>query len=99
MAQSKYDEIVEYYNKQKQLRMNNKEQFLIELEQKFDNSSWEDVMVVVNEAINTHISDPVVESIIQYVHETNRISFKQWKVLRYHINLCNKKNKKYKYGN
>ena len=79
--------------------MMNKEQFLIELEQTFDNSSWEDIMLVVKEADSMNVSDPVVESIIEYVAETNRISFKQWKVLRYHINLCNKKNKKYKYGN
>ena len=102
MAQTDYDRLVEIFNKhkiKKEQEMKNKEQFLIELEHKFDNSSWEDIMIVVNEAINTNISDPVVESIIDYVHETNRISFKQWKVLRYHINLCNKKNKKYKYGN
>ena len=79
--------------------MLNKEQFLIDLEKTFDNSNWEDIMVVVNGAINSHISDPVVESIIEYVKETNRISFKQWKVLRCHINVCDKKKKKYKYGN
>ena len=79
--------------------MTNREQFLIELEQTFDNSSWEDIMVVVNEANNINVPDPVVESIIDYVHETNRISFKQWKVLRHHINICSKKTKKYKYGN
>jgi len=79
--------------------MTNREQFLIDLEKTFDNSSWQDIMVVVNQATNSHLSDPVVESIIDYVKETNRISFKQWKVLRYHINVCDKKNKKYKYGN
>jgi hypothetical protein len=79
--------------------MINREQFLIDLEKTFDNSNWDDIMVVVNAAINSHLSDPVVESIIDYVKETNRISFKQWKVLRYHINVCDKKNKKYKYGN
>ena len=79
--------------------MKNKEQFLIELEHTFDNSSWSDIMYVVNEAINLNVQDDVVDSIIDYVKETNRISFKQWKVLRCHINDCNKKNKKYKYGN
>jgi hypothetical protein len=79
--------------------MINKEQFLIDLEKTFDNSSWEDIMVVVNNAINSDLADPVVESIIDYVKEANRISFKQWKVLRYHINVSDKKKKKYKYGN
>lgn len=79
--------------------MKNREQFLIDLEKTFDDSSWNDIIIVVNEAINTNVSDPVVESIINYVRETNRISFKQWKVLRCHINVCNKKNKNYKYGN
>lgn len=79
--------------------MINKEQFLIDLEKTFDNSSWEDIMVVVNEASNSDLTDAVVESIILYVKETNRISFKQWKVLRYHINVSDKKKKKYKYGN
>ena len=79
--------------------MINKEQFLIDLEKTFDNSSWEDIMVVVNNAINSDLADPVVESIIDYVKEANKISFKQWKVLRYHINVSDKKKKKYKYGN
>lgn len=96
---SKFDEVLKVFAENKKNHMTNKEQFLIQLEQIFDNSNWDDVMVVVNEAIATNVQDPVVDSIIEYVQQKNRISFKQWKVLRYHINLCNKKPKKYKYGN
>lgn len=78
--------------------MNSKEQFLIELERIFDNSSWDDIINLVDEAIKLNLlNDDVVKSIVEYVKRTNRISFKQWKVLRCNINDCNKK--KYKYGN
>jgi hypothetical protein len=76
-----------------------KEQFLIELEHKFDNSSWHEIMLLVNEVKALDIRDEIVDSIVDYVNEKNRISFKQWKVLRHHVNYHTKKKRKYKYGN
>lgn len=89
---STFDDVLKSFEKMKP-----KEQFLIELERTFDNSSWEEINNLVIEANNIHIQDEVVDNIITYVKENNKISFKQWKVLRLFIK--NNSGKKYKYGN
>jgi hypothetical protein len=74
------------------------ENYLIQLENEFDNLSWSDTIKIVNEANDISDRDPVVDNIIQYVHDHKRISFKQWKVLRVYINDMEKRKVKFKYG-
>lgn len=91
-----FDEIYQKFEENKQNQMKTKEEFLIELERIFDNSSWEEISDLITQATNIHIHDDVVDNIVAYVKENNKISFKQWKVLRLFIK--NNSGKKYKYG-
>lgn len=91
---STFDKIVQSFE---QNRMKSKEQFLIELEETFNNSSWDDIINLIVEVNRIDKRDEVVDNIIQYVNEKNKITFKQWKVLR--LFLKNNDGKKFKHGN
>ena len=78
--------------------MIDREQFLIELEKKFDRQSWDEIINLVVAAIETKVQDDFVDAIVLYVKENNRISFKQWKVLHHFVYRNSKSNIKYKYG-
>jgi hypothetical protein len=69
-----------------------------ELEQKFDQLTWEEILHTVDVVIDLQVEDDLVQKVINFVREKNKISFKQWKVLYDHINYVNRKNKKFKYG-
>lgn len=77
--------------------MINKEQFLIDLENQFDESSWSEIIDLVNKVITLNKQDQTCDNIVDYVRTNNKITFKQWKVLRMHV----KENtgKKFKHGN
>jgi hypothetical protein len=69
-----------------------------ELEQQFDQLSWEDILITIDVVIDLDVEDDLVQRVINFVREKNKISFKQWKVLHDHINYVNRKHKKFKYG-
>ncbi len=99
---NKFDEIVEYYNSNKKLLQQEeerKEQLLIELQEKFDQLSWDDILTTIDVVVELDVQDDLVLSVINFVKQKNKISFKQWKVLDDHIKYVNRKNKKFKYGN
>jgi hypothetical protein len=77
--------------------MMNKEQFLIDLENQFDNSSWSEIIELVDKVITLNKPDETCNSIINYVRTNNKITFKQWKVLRIHVKENSEK--KFKHGN
>jgi len=70
-----------------------------ELEQQFDQLTWNDILDTIIEVEELNVQDDLVDSVIDFVREKNKISFKQWKVLYNHINYVNRKHKKFKYGN
>lgn len=69
-----------------------------ELEQRFDQLTWEEILHTVDVVIDLQVEDDLVQKVINFVREKNKISFKQWKVLYDHINYVNRKKKKFKYG-
>lgn len=81
--------------------LKDKKDFLIEIETIFDNSSWDDILILVDEARNlkleTNVDEPIIDNIIQYVQEKKKITFKQWKVLRLFVNNIKRKPTKFKY--
>lgn len=76
--------------------MLSKEEFLIELEKQFDNSSWSEINELVNKVVILNKQDTLCNSIIDYVKANNRITFKQWKILRIHVKEVS--DKKFKHG-
>lgn len=74
-----------------------------QLENQFDNTSWEDIMRLI-ENVDFYVDmlgygDATVESILKYVEEHNKISFKQWRVLKNYISYHERKKQiKFKYG-
>lgn len=74
-----------------------KEQFIKELEQKFDDTPWEDILTLTHKCMQ--FDDSRVQEMVQNIHKSNRISFQQWKYLRWFNARHGEKNKKFKYGN
>jgi hypothetical protein len=75
------------------------EEIKSQLENQFDNSSWEDIMQLINQVNSFNIPDATVDSILNYVGERNKISFKQWKVLKNYIRHHERSREiKFKYG-
>jgi hypothetical protein len=65
----------------------------------FEQTTWEEILELVESVVNYDKSDKTVESIINYVYGNNKISFKQWKVLRRHNGYCQRtQDLKFKYG-
>lgn len=76
-----------------------KDQFLIKLELEFESSTWEQILQLITYAEHLNIRDAVVDNIIEYVKQKNRLTFKQWKVIKMHVSNCEKTKLKFKYGN
>lgn len=74
-----------------------KEQFLKELEQKFDDTPWEDILTLTHKCMQIG-TDTKVQEMVHNIHKFNRISFQQWKYLRWFNATYGVKNKKYRYG-
>jgi chromosome condensin MukBEF MukE localization factor len=91
-----FDDIVKEFQELK-----DKKDFLIEIESIFDNSSWDEILTIVDEArvlkFKNDVNEPIIDNIIQYVQEKKKITFKQWKVLRLFINDMKRKPTKFKY--
>jgi hypothetical protein len=65
----------------------------------FEQTTWEEVVELMVLIAKTKVPDKIVGSIIDYVIKNNKISFKQWKVLKRHNDYCQRrKDLKFKYG-
>jgi len=93
---STFENILKSYEKLK-----SKEDFLVDIEKQFDESSWDDIKDVVDEADIYYqklgSKEEIIENIIGYVTEHKRITFKQWKILRMFISNSKHKPRKFKY--
>jgi hypothetical protein len=69
-----------------------------ELEELFEKLDWNDIVDTIIQVEELNVHDDLVENVIKFVREKNKISFKQWKVLYTHIKYVKRKNKKFKYG-
>lgn len=69
-----------------------------ELEKKFDQQSWDEILTMIESVEKLNIQDSLVTKVIEFVRFKNKISYKQWKVLHDHIIYVERKNKKFKYG-
>lgn len=76
----------------------NVEQFLKDLEQKFNETPFSEIVEMVNYVDDAKLGDEIVNNIIKYVRTNNRISFKQWQNLKINANKINKANINFKYG-
>lgn len=75
-----------------------KEIFLEKLEEKFNQTSFPEIIELVNYIDNFKLEDSTVDSIINYVRINNRISFKQWQVLEISAKKIISKKTNFKYG-
>ena len=93
---NKFEEVLKNYN-----QLKSKEDFLVDIEKEFDNSNWDEIMQTVVEADILHqksnLKEEIIDSIINYVNERKKITFKQWKVLRLFISTNKHKPRKFKY--
>ena len=79
------------------------EEIQLQLENQFDNTNWEEILNLIDKVdfyvYTLEYGDATVESILKYVEEHNKISFKQWKVLQNYIRYYERKKEiKFKYG-
>ena len=65
----------------------------------YEKASWDDILVIVQEVEDLNIPDVIVQNIVEYVHKKNKISEKQYMVLRNFIMHERKKQHlNFKYG-
>lgn len=66
----------------------------------FEQTTWEEILELSDKVLKSGKYHKTVESILNYVYEENKISFKQWKVLKRHNDYCQRtQDLKFKYGN
>ena len=90
---TQFEDVIKKFNKDRQT----KEEYLKRLEETYDNQTWNDVIELIEQVKSITLQDEMIANILSYVEEHNRITFKQWKVLRVFLKN-NNTDKKYKYG-
>ena len=90
---TQFEDVIKKFNKDRQT----KEEYLKRLEETYDNQTWRDVIELIEQVKSITLQDEMIANILSYVEEHNRITFKQWKVLRVFLKN-NNTDKKYKYG-
>ena len=90
---TQFEDVIKQFNKDRQT----KEEYLKRLEETYDNQTWKDVIELIEQVKSITLQDEMIANILSYVEEHNRITFKQWKVLRVFLKN-NNTDKKYKYG-
>lgn len=74
-----------------------KEEFLDRLEKVYQQETWNDILYLVNQVKEIKTDQQIILNILDYINENEKISFKQWKVLRLFLKE-NNPDKKFKYG-
>jgi hypothetical protein len=75
-----------------------KENFLEQLEERFNQTSFPEIIELVDYIDSFKLGDATVDNIINYVRINNRISFKQWQVLEISARKIISSKTNFKYG-